>query len=138
MTATPSSYPVAVANGRSVASRRGARHRVDRDRARRRRPVTPPLRLRFVMSATDVAALPATAGEVAVVGRSNVGKSSLLNGLGNRKDLAHVSKTPGRTRLLNLYEIEGAGTLVDLPGYGYAAVSAQTRSTWPRMIETYL
>ena len=91
------------------------------------------------MSATDVAALPATAAELAVVGRSNVGKSSLLNALGNRKALAHVSKTPGRTRLLNLYEIErSSGTLVDLPGYGYAAVSAQTRATWPRMIETYL
>ncbi len=97
-----------------------------------------PLQLAFVMSAPGVDALPATTGEVAVMGRSNVGKSSLINALANRTHLAQVSKTPGRTRLLNLYEVAGGGSLVDLPGYGYAAVSRATKSAWPKMIETYL
>lgn len=72
------------------------------------------------------------------MGRSNVGKSSLINAVANRKDLAHVSKSPGRTQLLNLFQAPDGGTLVDLPGYGYAAVSKKTRSTWPEMIATYL
>jgi GTP-binding protein len=100
--------------------------------------VSPPLRLEFVLSARDLRALPPTAKEIAVAGRSNVGKSSLINAIANRKDLAHTSKTPGRTQLLNLFSVEGGGTLVDLPGYGYAAVSARTRATWPAMIEGYL
>ena len=73
-----------------------------------------------------------------MIGRSNVGKSSLINAVANRKRLAQVSNTPGRTRLLNLYEVGGGASLVDLPGYGYAAVSKSTKSTWPRMIEGYL
>lgn len=97
-----------------------------------------PLQLAFVMSAPGVDALPRTTAEVAVMGRSNVGKSSLINALANRTSLAQVSKTPGRTRLLNLYEVARGGSLVDLPGYGYAAVSKATKSTWPKMIETYL
>lgn len=97
-----------------------------------------PLQLRFVLSAPRVEDLPASRREVAVVGRSNVGKSSLINAVANRKDLAHVSKSPGRTQLLNLFEAQDGGTLVDLPGYGYAAVSKRTRSTWPEMIATYL
>ncbi|GAC1592538.1 MAG: ribosome biogenesis GTP-binding protein YihA/YsxC [Acidimicrobiales bacterium] len=100
--------------------------------------MTAPLQLQFVLSAPHVDQLPPSAAEVAVVGRSNVGKSSLINALSNRKDLAHVSKSPGRTQLLNLYEHRGGGTLVDLPGYGYAAVSRKTRATWPEMISTYL
>lgn len=100
--------------------------------------MTAPLQLQFVLSAPHVDQLPPSSAEVAVVGRSNVGKSSLINALSNRKDLAHVSKSPGRTQLLNLYEHRGGGTLVDLPGYGYAAVSRKTRSTWPEMISTYL
>jgi GTP-binding protein len=100
--------------------------------------MSPPLALRFVMSAKDVAALPATDAEVAVVGRSNVGKSSLINALANRKGLAHVSNTPGRTQLINLFELEGRGTFVDLPGYGYAAVPQRLRAGWQRMIEGYL
>jgi GTP-binding protein len=91
-----------------------------------------------VTSAPTVRALPPTPAEVAVVGRSNVGKSSLINALANRKNLAHVSRTPGRTRLLNLYEVDGGGSLVDLPGYGYAAASRAERARWPAMVEGYL
>ncbi|MFA9445275.1 ribosome biogenesis GTP-binding protein YihA/YsxC [Egicoccus sp. AB-alg6-2] len=96
-----------------------------------------PLPMRFVLSAPDVADLPASPAEVAVVGRSNVGKSSLLNALARRKDLAKVSGKPGKTRLLNLFETEG-GTLVDLPGYGYAKVSQSDRQAWERRMHRYL
>ena len=90
------------------------------------------------MSAQRVGALPESDAEVAVVGRSNVGKSSLLNALGHRKDLAHTSKTPGRTQLINLYELTSGGSFVDLPGYGYAAVPGNARAKWQQMIEGYL
>lgn len=100
--------------------------------------MSPPLPLRFVLSAPDVGHLPPSPGEVAVVGRSNVGKSSLVNALGHQQGLARVSKTPGRTRLLNLFEVVGAGTLVDCPGYGYASASASLRASWQRMAERYL
>jgi GTP-binding protein len=105
-------------------------------------PSAPPLPLRFVMSADRVEALPDSPAEIAVAGRSNVGKSSLINALANRNRLAEVSKTPGRTRLLNLFELEGRTeprpTLVDLPGYGYANVPARVKATWGPMIERYL
>jgi GTP-binding protein len=97
-----------------------------------------PLQLTFVQSAPKVAGMPPTEAEVAVVGRSNVGKSSLINALANRKGLAHVSKTPGRTQLLNLYQVTGGGTLVDLPGYGFAAAPGRVRAGWQAMIEGYL
>jgi GTP-binding protein len=100
--------------------------------------VSSPLSLEFVMSATRVADLPPTDGEIAVVGRSNVGKSSLINALANRKALAKVSKTPGRTQLLNLFEFGDGTTLMDLPGYGYAKVPGHVRATWGPMIEGYL
>jgi GTP-binding protein len=90
------------------------------------------------MSAPDVEQLPASPAEVAVVGRSNVGKSSLINALANRKGLAHVSKTPGRTQHLNLYELGDEGTVVDLPGYGYAKASKTTRAGLSRMTQGYL
>ena len=97
-----------------------------------------PLQLRFVKSADRLDALPSSPAEVAVVGRSNVGKSSLLNALARRNKLAHVSKTPGRTQLLNLFELPDGTTVVDCPGYGYAAVSKSMRADWQQMIEGYL
>lgn len=76
--------------------------------------------------------------EIALVGRSNVGKSSLINTLLNRKNLARVASTPGKTREINFYNIDRALYLVDLPGYGYARVSKSKKESWDAMIETYL
>lgn len=76
--------------------------------------------------------------EIALVGRSNVGKSSLINCLANRKNLARTSSTPGKTATINFYEIGGKFRLVDLPGYGYAKVSRQEKEKWAGMIENYL
>jgi GTP-binding protein len=99
---------------------------------------TSPLQLTFVTSATTVRNLPFTAAEVAMVGRSNVGKSSLINALANHRQLAHVSTTPGRTQLLNLFDQPNGPTVMDLPGYGYAKVPERLRNTWQEMIEGYL
>jgi GTP-binding protein len=96
------------------------------------------LPLRFVQSASSVSQLPASPAEVAFVGRSNVGKSSLINALAQRKGLAEVSKTPGRTQLINLFALPTGATVVDLPGYGYAAVPGRIRQGWQHMIEGYL
>ncbi len=76
--------------------------------------------------------------EIAFAGRSNVGKSSLINCLVQRKKLVRTSRTPGRTQLLNFFVINGAFRLVDLPGYGYSKVAESVRATWGPMIETYL
>src|SRR5688500_15266816 len=97
-----------------------------------------PLQLRFLASATRSSQLPESSTEVAFVGRSNVGKSSLINALANQKQLARVSNTPGRTQLINIFGNDGGGTLVDLPGYGYAKVPGRVRKDWPQMIEGYL
>jgi GTP-binding protein len=100
--------------------------------------MTSPLAMEFVMSVDDFHDLPDSPSEVAVVGRSNVGKSSLVNALSGRQGIARVSKTPGRTRLLNLFAVDGAGTIVDCPGYGYAEASKAMRKSWQAMIERYL
>jgi GTP-binding protein len=98
-----------------------------------------PVPLRYLLSATGVDGLPESEAEVALIGRSNVGKSSLLNAIANRNGLANVSKTPGRTQLLNCFGTDdGRATVVDCPGYGYASVSQTTRAAWRRMVETYL
>jgi GTP-binding protein len=97
-----------------------------------------PFQLTFVTSADDVRRLPPTRAELALVGRSNVGKSSLLNAIDNRKRLAHVSKTPGRTRLLNCFELTDGATIVDCPGYGYASAPGHLRAKWQKMMERYL
>ena len=76
--------------------------------------------------------------EYAFIGRSNVGKSSIINHILNRKQIAHVSSTPGKTQSLNFYEIDGTWRIVDLPGYGYAKVSKKERKKWQGMIASYL
>jgi GTP-binding protein len=97
-----------------------------------------PLEFAFLLSATSVDQLPDTNAEVAFVGRSNVGKSSLLNVVARRKSLANVSKTPGRTQTLNCFAVGRDATVVDCPGYGYASASKATRASWQPMIERYL
>lgn len=79
-----------------------------------------------------------TRPEVAFAGKSNVGKSSLINGLLNRKALARTSSQPGKTQTINFYNVNDTMYLVDLPGYGYARVSEETKAKWGRMIENYL
>lgn len=76
--------------------------------------------------------------EVAFSGKSNVGKSSLINGLLNRKSLARTSSQPGKTQTINFYNVNHELYLVDLPGYGYAKVNQETKAKWGRMIENYL
>ena len=100
--------------------------------------VAPPLRLTFEKSATRVRDLDDHGPEVAFIGRSNVGKSSLINALANQRQLARVSNTPGRTQLINVFSHAGGGAVVDLPGYGFAKVPGRVRRDWPAMIEGYL
>ena len=76
--------------------------------------------------------------EIAFAGKSNVGKSSLINALLNRKNLARTSSQPGKTQTINFYNINEALYFVDLPGYGYAAVSREIKAKWGKMIEKYL
>lgn len=97
------------------------------------------LDLSFVLSAPDVEKLPETRAEVALIGRSNVGKSSLLNALVGKKDLAKVSGKPGRTQLLNCFATPEGTTVVDLPGFGYASTASKaTRRSWRDRMERYL
>jgi GTP-binding protein len=81
---------------------------------------------------------PVALPEVAFLGRSNVGKSSLINALLGRKDLARTSSTPGRTRQVNFFRINNGCLFVDLPGYGFAKVSKATREGWRGLVESYL
>jgi GTP-binding protein len=93
----------------------------------------------FVTSATRPSEYPpALLPEIAFAGRSNVGKSSLINTLVNRKRLVKTSSTPGRTQLINFFNINRQMGFVDLPGYGYAKVPVSVRKKWGPMIETYL
>jgi GTP-binding protein len=98
----------------------------------------------FLWAAANIAQLPPPdAPEIAIAGRSNVGKSSLLNALTNRKILARTSHTPGRTRELNFFALGGGADtaklrLVDMPGYGYAAASKEKAASWSRLIEDFL
>jgi GTP-binding protein len=94
---------------------------------------------RFVAAAASVAQIPAaTLPEVAFAGRSNVGKSSLVNALTGRRTLARTSHSPGRTRQVNFFDLAGALMLVDLPGYGYAAASKAQIGNWTRLVDAYL
>ena len=76
--------------------------------------------------------------EIAFAGKSNVGKSSLINAVMNRKSLARTSAQPGKTQTINFYNVNGAFYLVDLPGYGYAKVSEEVKAKWGKMVERYL
>jgi len=106
---------------------------------------------RFVVSVAELEQLKraplAMVPEIAFVGRSNAGKSTVINVLTGRRQLAHASKTPGRTQLLNFFELTArdaggeqikVGYLVDLPGYGFALVNEQTRSRWDQLVGGYL
>lgn len=93
----------------------------------------------FVKSVVNISHLPKLKlAEVAFAGRSNVGKSRLLNALTNRKKLAKISSTPGKTQAINYFRINNNYYFVDLPGYGFAKVSKKTRAQWQRLIESYL
>ncbi len=93
----------------------------------------------FAFGAAKLDQLPAEEGpEVAFAGRSNSGKSTAINVLCNRKRIAFVSKTPGRTQQLNFFRVSSGGFLVDLPGYGYAKVSGSLRSSWGNLLGSYV
>ena len=93
----------------------------------------------FLKGVVDWSGLPpGDRGEVALAGRSNVGKSSLINALTGRRALARTSNTPGRTREINFFDLAGLYYLVDLPGYGYAKASKRDAAKWTQMTNTYL
>jgi GTP-binding protein len=93
----------------------------------------------FIKSATKPSEYPeGTLPEIAIAGKSNVGKSSLINTLVNRKNLAKISSQPGRTQTLNFFRVNEEISLVDLPGYGFAKAPLEVRKAWKPMVETYL
>ncbi|HSW93077.1 MAG TPA: ribosome biogenesis GTP-binding protein YihA/YsxC [Gammaproteobacteria bacterium] len=93
----------------------------------------------FLLSVADLSQLPPDEGrEVAIIGRSNAGKSSVLNQLTQNKKLARVSKTPGRTQLINLFGLDDTCRLADLPGYGYAKVPPAMKRKWQILLDNYL
>jgi GTP-binding protein len=91
----------------------------------------------FLKSVASLEQVPASEGEIAFAGRSNTGKSSAINALTGHR-LAHVSKTPGRTRLINYYALSAERFVVDLPGYGYAKVPDAVRAPWEELLGSYL
>lgn len=94
---------------------------------------------RFITSAPDITQMPADTGvEIAFAGRSNAGKSSALNTITQQKSLARISKTPGRTQLINVFELSEGKRLVDLPGYGYAKVPQEMKLKWQAALSVYL
>lgn len=102
-------------------------------------PANPLRNARFLQSAARLTQLPADdASEVAFVGRSNAGKSSALNCLCEQRALARVSRTPGRTQLINLFGLAQPGRLVDLPGYGYAKAPPEARRNWEALVGRYV
>ncbi|RKF22084.1 YihA family ribosome biogenesis GTP-binding protein [Alginatibacterium sediminis] len=93
----------------------------------------------FVTSAPNLDAMPEDSGiEIAFAGRSNAGKSSALNTLTRQKSLARTSKTPGRTQLINVFEVEDGYRLIDLPGYGFAKVPEEVKKQWQKSLSHYL
>lgn len=94
---------------------------------------------KFVTSAPDISKLPEDLGaEIAIIGRSNSGKSSSINAICDQKNLAKTSRTPGRTRLINLFSVADKKYLVDLPGYGYAQVPENMKRQWQKSMTDYL
>lgn len=97
------------------------------------------LQAKFVVSAEKLSQCPEfELPEYPLLGRSNVGKSSFINGLANHKKLAKTSNTPGKTRLINFFNFSDKFTLADLPGYGYAKVSKEAQNRWQKYLEEYL
>ena len=94
--------------------------------------------INFIKSANQASQFPEDSGrEIAFVGRSNAGKSTALNAIFGRKNIAKTSKTPGRTQLINFFSVDGDCRVVDLPGYGFAAVSKEKRKQWDELISDY-
>jgi len=93
---------------------------------------------RFEVSVADPQNLPQGGPEIAFAGRSNAGKSSAINALAGQTRLAYVSKTPGRTQLINVFRLKCGAALIDLPGYGFSVAPDAVRTRWPRLIEQYL
>ena len=124
-----------------VPGNRGSRPRAEPrdDPGQGESPQTTRLDARFLVSAPDLARCPpADRPEVAVAGRSNAGKSSILNRLTGNRQTAKVSKTPGRTQLINFFDVATGGRLVDLPGYGYAKAGRAPQEAWQRAVNEYL
>ena len=97
------------------------------------------LQAEFIISAEKLSQCPDfTLPEFPLLGRSNVGKSSFINGLANHKKLAKTSNTPGKTRLINFFNFSDKFTIADLPGYGYAKVSKEAQNRWQKYLEEYL
>ena len=95
--------------------------------------------VRFTKSVVDITGVPADPfPHIAIAGRSNVGKSSLINALLRRRSLARISSSPGRTRMINFFLVNESFYLVDLPGYGYASVDYKTRLSWGPLVHDYL